>query len=179
MFVLFLYGPAAAGKFTIGSQLAAELNLPLFHNHLTVDLAASLFEFGSEGFRNIRADVWRSAFREGARAGRSFIFTFHPEATVEPDLVDDLCRIVREPGGSIFFAELACSDATVLARLGLESRRQFGKLTDPVLYRKIASEGGFEFEGMPEPDIRVNTESTSAAESAAVIAAAVRERGLV
>ena len=78
MYVVFIFGPAAAGKHTIGTKVAADLGIALFHNHLTVDLARHLFEFGSDGFRRLRADIWRSAFRESARADTSFVFTFHP-----------------------------------------------------------------------------------------------------
>ena len=177
MMVVFIYGPAAAGKYTIGSILSADTGIPLFHNHLTVDLATSLFPFGSDGFRTLRSEIWRAAFRESAKEQRSFIFTFHPEATVEPGLVDDLCRIVGDFGGSVFFVELECSHSGVLDRLGMESRKHFGKLTDPELYERIQSEGGFEFQGLPEPDLRVDTESMRPADAAKTIAAAMQERG--
>ena len=54
MFVVFLYGPPASGKHTIGKRLSALLNIPLFHNHLTVDLATTLFEFGIRADSNSR-----------------------------------------------------------------------------------------------------------------------------
>jgi len=177
--VVFIHGPAAAGKFTIGSIVAAATGLPLFHNHLAVDVALSLFAFGSFGFRNLRAEIWRAAFREAASEGRSFIFTFHPEATVEPALVDELAAIVAGPGGSMVFVELTCSHATVLDRLGMESRKRFGKLTDPVLYEKIRSEGGFDFPGLPESDIRIDTDSVAPADAAQMIVAVLEARGFV
>jgi hypothetical protein len=179
MFVTFIYGPAAAGKHTIGSILSAQVGLPLFHNHLTVDLATALFEFGSEQFRSIRSQVWRLVFREAAAAGKSFIFTFHPEATVEADLVLALSGIVEDAGGSMFFVELECSHAAVLGRLGMDSRTRFGKLTDPELYETIRSAGGFEFSGLPEPDLRIDTEVTEPADAAAAISAVIHDRGLV
>ena len=175
MFVVFIYGPAAAGKHTIGSIVAAETGLPLFHNHLT--LATSLFDFGTSGFRNLRAEVWRAAFREAAKAQRSFVFTFHPEATVESGLIDELSAIVEDEDGSVLFVELECTHATVLRRLTLESRRRFGKLTDPVLYEEIRSQGGFEFAGMPTPDLRLDTESVEPREAARSIVTVLAERG--
>ena len=66
--VLFIHGPAAAGKHTVGSRLAELSGLPLFHNHLTVDLVSTLFEFGSDGFVQLRADIWKAAFRAAAIA---------------------------------------------------------------------------------------------------------------
>jgi len=79
MEVIFIHGPAASGKHTIASQLSRLTGLPLFHNHLAVDAALSLFEFGTPGFKNMRSAIWRTAFQEAARANRSFIFTFHPK----------------------------------------------------------------------------------------------------
>jgi hypothetical protein len=178
MHVVFIYGPAAAGKHTVGSALSAELGIPLFHNHLTVDLALSLFEFGSTGFKNLRAEVWRLAFGNAAKDDVSFIFTFQPEASVEPSLVEDLGAQVRASGGTVFFVELVCSHATVLSRLGAESRRQFGKLTDTDLYEQIHAAGGFDFEGMPPADIRIDTDSVPPIEAARMIAEALQVEGL-
>ena len=174
MQVIFIYGPAAAGKHTIGSALSEQLGLPLFHNHLTVDLAKSLFDFGTAGFRNLRADVWRAAFREAAKEEVSFIFTFHPEATVESSLVSELSSTIEEAGGVVFYVKLECSHATILSRIPLKSRKQFGKLTDPDLYQQIHAEGGFEFEGMPKPDLRIDTESIGPLEAAKLITEALK-----
>ena len=179
MHVVFIYGPAAAGKYTIGTALSEELGIPLFHNHLTVDLAKSLFEFGSVGFNNLRAEVWRASFREAANEGVSFIFTFHPEATVEPSLISNLSKIIEEAGGIVFYVELECSHDTILNRIQLESRSQFGKLTDPVLYQRIYAEGGFELAGIPKPDIRIDTESVDPLEAARLIVEALDNLGII
>lgn len=48
--VIFLHGPPAAGKYTIGRELARLTGWPLFHNHLVVDLLLGLFPFGSSAF---------------------------------------------------------------------------------------------------------------------------------
>jgi len=175
MLIVFIYGPAAAGKYTIGLALSKKLDIPLFHNHLTVDLASCLFEFGSDAFRTLRADIWRAAFRESAKADRSFIFTFHPEATVDQSLVDELAKTVEDSGGSIFFVELECSRATVLERLEMGSRKLFGKLTDPVLYEEIDASGGFEYGGLPSPGLRIDTESMNPTEAAKAIVDALVE----
>ena len=117
MQVIFIHGPAASGKHTIGSQLSRLTGLPLFHNHLAVDAATSLFNFGTQGFRNVRAAVWRSAFQEAAIAGRSFIFTFHPEATVDPGLITELVQSIESVGGKVLFVELSCPPEVILKRL--------------------------------------------------------------
>ncbi|MBI1381655.1 MAG: shikimate kinase [Planctomycetaceae bacterium] len=157
MRVIFLHGPAAAGKHTIGSLLSKRTGLPLFHNHLAVDLAKALFDFGTPGFARLRASVWRAAFSEAARANRSFVFTFHPEATVDPGLISELVELVSVVGGRVDFVELICPRETVLERLGNPSRLAFGKLTDPGLYVRFEAAGGFQFPPLPDPLLRIDT----------------------
>ena len=158
MHVVFIHGPAASGKHTIGTRLARLIKLPLFHNHLAVDAALSLFAFGSPEFRNLRAAIWRAAFHEAAAAGQSFIFTFHPEATVDPAVIGELVDAVQSSGGRVHFVQLLCSPETVLLRLVETSRKKFGKLTDVRLYEALKSQGAFEFPPLPQPLLTVDTE---------------------
>jgi hypothetical protein len=173
MFVVFIHGPAASGKYTIGKLLAGRTGLPLFHNHLTVDLVAALFPFGSPGFVALRARLWRATFEQAADAGRSFIFTFHPEATVDPVLIQELQAAVESAGGKVLYVELACPRDVVLQRLGHESRTAFGKLTDRRLYEQIERDGGFGFPPLPEPLLRVETDQVTPAQAADAIADAL------
>jgi hypothetical protein len=176
MYVAFIHGPAAAGKHAIGTHLSAATGLPLFHNHLAVDAAKALFDFGTASFRNMRATIWRSAFTEAAAAGRSFIFTFHPEASVAPALIGDLVQIIESAGGRVFFVELICSRQTILERIANSSRAQFGKLTDPELYKKIEAQGGFEFPPLPAALMTIDTDRTSARDAARQIVEAIEAR---
>ena len=169
MNVVFIHGPAASGKHTIGSILSQKSGLPLFHNHLTVDLVGTLFDFGDASFIKLREAIWLSAFREAAKANRSFIFTFHPEATVAMETIQQLRTIVESAGGTIHFVELCCSKEALLARLGNESRGKFGKLQDTTLYQQIDREGGFDFPSLPEARITIDTERLSADEAASAI----------
>jgi hypothetical protein len=169
MRVVFIHGPAASGKHTIGSLLSTRTGLPLFHNHLAVDLARTLFEFGSEGFTQLRAKVWIAAFSEAAAAGTSFIFTFHPEATVDPSLIGALVQIVESSGGKVCFVELRANRETVLRRLGNASRARFGKLMDPKLYQQIELDGGFDFPALPTPLLVIDTDATKAEDAAVAI----------
>lgn len=176
VFVLVLHGPPASGKYTIGKQVAARLEVPLFHNHLTVDLALALFPFGSPGFVRLREEIWLAAFRAAAAAGRSFVFTFHPEATVEPGLIELLGATVEDAGGQAVYVELLCSDAVLEERLGHESRRRFGKLADVGLFRRLRDGGAFNFPPLPEPVLRVDTAALSPELAAAAITEALVTR---
>ena len=174
MHVIFIHGPAASGKHTIGSELAVLTGLPLFHNHLAVDAAKTLFEFGTPGFNAVRAAVWRTAFSEAAAAGQSFIFTFHPEASVARSLVNEMIESVESRGGTVIFVELKCSPATILARLQENSRTRFGKLTDPALYQELEKKGAFDFPALPLAHVTVHTDEMPPRDAARAIHDAVR-----
>jgi hypothetical protein len=176
MQVVFIHGPAASGKHTIGAQLSRLTGLPLFHNHLAVDAALSLFEFGTQGFKNVRSAIWRAAFQEAARASRSFIFTFHPEASVEPLLIAELVDSIESAGGIVLFVELQCAPEVVLARLGNASRAKFRKLTDPNLYQALEEQGAFAFPPLPTPWLRVDTSEVPPEVAAKQIATAIENR---
>jgi len=173
--VIFIHGPAAAGKFTIGSLVSEQLGLPLFHNHLTVDLVKTLFDFGTSAFISLRAEIWRSSFLAAADEGVSFVFTFNPERTVAPSLIDELSDIVTSAGGRILYIELECAEAEIERRIGNASRRRFGKLTDADLYRRFRAQGGFEFPPFLEPLVSIDTESTSPDAAAQRIVESVRQ----
>lgn len=173
MHVAFLHGPPASGKHTIGVKLSELTGLPLFHNHLAVDTAKSLFSFGTLGFNRMRAVIWRAAFAEAVAADTSFIFTFNPEASVDPALIEDLSRVVQESGGRMYFVQLKCSPATVTQRISNESRSKFGKLTDPLFYKQLLANGAFDFPPLPDALLVVNTEEDTAGLAAEKIARAI------
>jgi hypothetical protein len=71
MELVFIHGPAAAGKLTVARELRALTGLGVFHNQLVVDALTPVFEFGSPEFVKLREEMWLAVFREATRAGRS------------------------------------------------------------------------------------------------------------
>jgi len=166
MDVLFIYGPAASGKYSIGQTVSEQLELPLFHNHLVVDAVKVLFDFGTPGFCQLRADMWLSAFQIAAKHQQSFVFTFHPERTVAPELPGLLEQAVTAQGGVVHYIELVCEESQLMQRLNSQSRQRFGKLTDVDLYHQIKVEGGFDFPEFCQPVLSLDTSRLSAQQSA-------------
>jgi hypothetical protein len=169
MYVLFIHGPAASGKHTIGSLISQKRGIPLFHNHLTVDLVKTLFSFGTKPFADLRAQIWRASFSQAAMAKTSFVFTFNPESTVDPALIEELQKIVEENGGKVLFVELLCSDEEVARRIGNDSRAEFGKLLDADVYRELKKAGGFNFPALPEPILVIDTDRNTPDQAATAI----------
>ncbi|HXH95052.1 MAG TPA: shikimate kinase [Thermoanaerobaculia bacterium] len=177
MYCVFIHGPAASGKLTVANGLKARSGLPVFHNHLAVDAALSLFEFGSPGFVRLREAVWLAAFREAAERGRSFIFTFSPEASVPPAFIDTAVDVIEGAGGQVLFVSLTCGEAVIEERIEAASRSAFRKLTSLAEYRQLRERGAFAFPPLPA-DITIATDELSPEDAAGLIQELIGNRGI-
>jgi chloramphenicol 3-O-phosphotransferase len=174
MRLIVLYGMPASGKLTVAQELKAITGLPLFHNHLVVDLLLSTFAFGSAPFVELREEIWLSFFREAVRATLpGLIFTFAPEATVRAGFIPTLVETVRGEGGTVEFAELVCPLDEIRRRIEAPSRREYGKLASLELFEELQAARTFEALTMPAPKITVDTSTCTAAEAAQAIARAL------
>src|SRR5580658_6923625 len=114
MKLLILYGRPAVGKLTVARAVATLTGARLFHNHLTVNLALSVYDFGTPGFIELREQIWKAVFSR-ALADRLplLIFTFNPENTVPQQFVDNLFAAVRSGGGEVIPVELVASEPEI------------------------------------------------------------------
>lgn len=77
MNLIFIYGAPAVGKLTVAKELAEKTGYKLFHNHLTVDLVRSFFEYGSEQAARLSEKFRLEMFEEAAKAKLpGIIFTY-------------------------------------------------------------------------------------------------------
>lgn len=172
--LVFLYGLPGVGKLTVARELAAQTGYRLFHNHLTVDLLLSVFEFGSEPFVELREWIWLSVFqRIGQIAAPGVIFTFAPEATVRSDFVGQVRAVAENTGIEVRFVELVCPLDELRQRIDTPSRRQAGKLTSLAFFDQLHGAGVFASSHMPKPDVTVDTAIHAPPHAAARIAAAL------
>jgi hypothetical protein len=164
MDLFFLHGPAASGKLTTARALGRNLNYPVFHNHLVVDLLTTVFPFGSEPFVRLREQMWTSVFADAARAGTSLIFTFAPESTVAHGFPGRVQRAVHEAGGRVCFVRLLVSPAEQERRVTAASRREFHKLSDVEVLRRGRDRA--RTVEVPPADLEIDTDHSDADSSA-------------
>lgn len=169
MQMIFIHGPAASGKLTIAKALQRLNGFRLFHNHLAVDAALALFEFGTPPFVRLREAIWLSAFAEAAGAGQSLIFTFHPEASVRPGFIDAAVEAIESRGGQVHFVALECPEEEIERRIANADRANFRKLTSLADYRGLRTSGTFEFPTMPDSVIKIRTDVMTSDEAARAI----------
>ncbi len=77
MKLVFLYGPAAVGKLTVAREVARLTGYPIFDNHLSIDYAARLLEWGSPGYVKLLRALRLFTLRQLAEMGlEGLLFTF-------------------------------------------------------------------------------------------------------
>jgi chloramphenicol 3-O-phosphotransferase len=158
MKLLFLHGAPAAGKLTVAKALLGMVPGRLFDNHVAIDLALAIFDFGAPGFWELVHDVRCSGIDAAAERGVALVVTTF--CYVEPDdrsQHEDFEAIMRRHGGELLPVFLHCS--------GEEAARRVGN-PDRVERRKIASAESlmrefdrYDFSPVPRADcLKLDTE---------------------
>ncbi len=176
-----IIGSPASGKATVGKALADRFGFKLFHNHVSLDMVTSVFEWGSPSFGRLVEETRQRVIEEAAENGVDLIFTY-VWAFNEPDdgaPIRKYRETVLEYGGDVFFVELVADLETRMARNGLESRRRMKHRSDeastPEWISEVEQKYSFDSGGQlpfADPQIRIDTNKTDPDEAAAMIAAA-------
>lgn len=114
MKLIIIFGPHAVGKMTVGQHLAKLTNIPLFHNHESIELALRLM--GQDApWGDLSNAIRRDVFEHVAKAhGKGLIFTFmwaldHVE---DHTYIKSLEELFIQEGGEVYYIEL-CADKDV------------------------------------------------------------------
>ncbi len=124
--LIFIIGPQAVGKMTVGQELSRTTGFKFMHNHQTIDLLLSFFSFGSPSFVRLSKEFRRSIFEEVAANDSisGFIFSFVPDFNSILDRADteSYAEPFRRRGGRVLFVELEAPLETRLERNRSEER---------------------------------------------------------
>lgn len=132
MNLIFIYGSPSVGKLTVAKELASKTGYKLFHNHLTVDLVRSLFEYGSEQAVRLSSKFRLEMFAEAAKAKLpGVIFTYVYAKDLDDEPVKEIVDTVERAGGNILFVLLKTEKSELLKRVKGESRRVYTKIHNP------------------------------------------------
>lgn len=124
--LLFLVGPPAVGKMTVGEEIARRTGLRLLHNHHTIDLALRFFPHGTPAFQRLVADFRRRILEEVAASdlpGLIFTYVWAFDDPRDGEAVERFAEIFRRRGGRVLFAELEATQEERLRRNETEHRR--------------------------------------------------------
>lgn len=170
MKLIFLHGLPGVGKLTVARELAKLTGFKVFHNHLTVDLVESVFEFGSQSFVELREKVWLAVFSQAVEAKLDgLIFTFAFDRSVRSSFIENTLEVVEASGGEVLFVELKCSTEELERRIEHPSRQSFGKLNSVGRFRELSEAGAFVNPGIPADRLVVDTTKLYATNAARLI----------
>lgn len=131
MKLLIIHGPPAAGKLTVGTEIAERTGMKLFHNHVSIDCVRPVFEFGSPSFNRLTEIIRVETIAEAARSGVDLIHTFVYALGEDDDHFRKLIAAAEDNGGTAHTVLLNCDDGERRKRIGNESRKRVGKLLEP------------------------------------------------
>jgi hypothetical protein len=123
--LVFVVGPPAVGKMTVGHELAQRTGLKLFHNHHTIDLALRFFPFGTPPFQRLVGEFRRRILEEVAASdlpGVIFTYVWAFDDSRDAAAVEEWASIFRARDGRVLFVELEASQAERLRRNETEFR---------------------------------------------------------
>lgn len=143
--LIFIIGPQAVGKMTVGQELSRATGYKFMHNHQTIDLLLPIFDYGSPSFVRLLKEFRRSIFEEvAANDSPGFIFSFVPDFDSVLDRSQTECYAAPflRHGGRVLFVELEASFRTRLDR-NLTEHRQHHKPSkrDTEFSEKLLREG--------------------------------------
>ena len=115
--LLFVIGPGAVGKMTVGAEIARRTGFKLLHNHQTIDLVLPYFPFGSAPFGRLVGEFRRRILEEVVSSDLpGLIFTYVWAFGQDDDDVDRYAQIFRERGGAVYYVELQAPQSVRLER---------------------------------------------------------------
>jgi len=125
MKLVIITGPHAVGKMTVGQELAKITPLKLFHNHISIELVASLIPFstslGRELNERIRSDVF-DIFSNSEEYGLIFTFMWAFDMKEDWDYIEKLENLFTSRGAEVYFVELEADYELRLKRNQTENR---------------------------------------------------------
>lgn len=123
--LIFVIGPPAVGKMTVGHALARRTGFRLFHNHHTIDLVLEFFPYGSPPFNRLVSEFRRRIFEEVADSdlpGLVFTYVWAFDQDSDAAWVERNAAIFSARGGRVLYVELQATQEERLRRNETEFR---------------------------------------------------------
>jgi len=102
--LVWIFGPPAVGKMTVGLELSRITGLPLFHNHLSIEAVLPVFPYGTPPFNRLVARFRDHMFQEAAASELpGLIFTMMWAFDLPSDLrfVEKQKAVFENEGGRV------------------------------------------------------------------------------
>jgi len=165
---VLIYGPPAAGKLTVAQSLATNYGFKVLDNHLSLDVALRLFDFGTnecwELVDRLRVELLGAAGRAGVDVVSTLVFA-HPS---DRGHVSRLVRATEDAGALVSFVQLRPARAVLEQRVAGSSRAGTRKVQDVARLARLLDNYDLETP-INDDDLSIDNSELSAAEVAALI----------
>lgn len=145
MKLLFLYGPAAVGKLTVARELTRLTGYPIFDNHLSIDYAARLLDWGTPSYVSFLRALRLFTFRQMAQSGlKGLIFTFVYTPPSSDEFIRQVLEVCEQSGIEVLFVKLEAPPEVLLQRVVLPERKTLKKLSRPERLLQMLEQGALQ-----------------------------------
>ncbi len=123
--LVFIIGPPAAGKMTVGQELERRTGYKLFHNHVAIEVVAPYFSYGTPQGRALVGQIRRAffdAFAADTKNGYIFTFVWAFGEPGEREFIEGIAEQFRSAAHEIFWVELEAAFEARLQRNQGENR---------------------------------------------------------
>jgi shikimate kinase len=175
MRLIFLYGPPAAGKYTLAKLASERTGFPLFHNHVTLNMLTPMFKFGTPEFFKLSDKIRLDVFEEAARQNiPGLVFTWvYNKAVGDDEFARQVQQAVTSHGGEVKFIQIYCDKDELLRRVNTEHRKDMQKLADAEELRELLeNKGDFLSPLESVPSVRIDNTHLSVEEALAQVLSA-------
>ena len=167
MDLVFIYGPPAVGKLTVAKELEKLTGYKIFHNHVTIDFALPIYEYGTKEFIEFNEGLRLQFFKEAIKANvKGVIFTFCYGNPEDNEFVKNVIEIIESDFSRVCFVQLKADLSELKKRVVMESRKRHSKIVTVKALEKFISKSGIDDKIEFKEHLAIDTDKISAEKSA-------------
>jgi len=135
MKLVFIYGPPASGKTTVGREIARRTGFSFFFNHVTVPAARAVFPRRHDpkyelAYSDLLKELQYAGIKAAVLTDVNIIFTLAYSGTVDDVFVESVVDLVESHGGTVQFVQVHAPYEVLFERVSHPDREMLGKVTD-------------------------------------------------
>lgn len=122
MKLVIIFGSIAAGKMTVGQELAKITELKLFHNHMTIEPVIDIFGYYDGKTISRLRQVYFEEFSKSENYEMIFTYVWAFDHQGDWDYIKYVSDLFQEQGAEVYYVELVSSQEIRLQRNATENR---------------------------------------------------------